>query len=300
MANHGKFGRRGPYPEWAAPRLKVHDFVDFAALPEPSATIDYVSKVPAWPMYLNDQIGDCTAATVGHEIEAWTRYAQASEVTIGNQDVLKLYEATGGYVPGDPNTDNGAVIQDVLDYWHKNGVAGHKIVAFAKLEGYSRKELRQCLELFGTVYLGIQCPQSALDQFNAGEPWTYQPGSPIAGGHAIPLQAWDTTRYNPAVVVTWGQAQRVGPRFLDHYVEEAWVIITEDWLNAQGVAPSGVNLQQLAEDYTLLTGKPNPMLPASGIVVRPAPVKNPVPDRPGFLRALWYRIRLHLYGITAA
>jgi hypothetical protein len=276
MANTGKFGRKRPYPEWVAPRLYVEDFLDFGALPAPMGLIDFHSHVHDYAMLLNDQLGDCTAAALLHIIQSWTDYASV-EFDPTDAEALKIYEVTGGYIPGDPSTDNGAVVQDVLDYWRKTGVNGHKIVAFAKIQDPTKVRLRQALQVFGTVYLGIECPSSALDQFNADEPWTVVPGSPIAGGHAIALAGWNMRHSASAVVLTWGKAQHATGEFLETYTEEAWVPISEDWINAQGVTPvSGLNMQQLSEDFTLLTGKPGPFPGARPVVVVPPSAPEPV------------------------
>src|SRR5271170_2323534 len=105
----GHYGRKKPHPEPAHPRVTLEDHVDFTVLPVLPSVIDWCSKVKDWPMYLNDQLGCCTWAEVGHALEAWTAYA-GTEVDIPQSYVLTGYEAVGGYVPGNPSTDNGCVI----------------------------------------------------------------------------------------------------------------------------------------------------------------------------------------------
>jgi len=208
-------------------------------------------------MYLNDSLGDCTCAAVGHIIEAQTAYA-SREFSVTDNEVLSMYEAVGGYVPGDPSTDNGAIIQDVLQYWHDTGIAGHKIDSFASIANHTDVWLlKQALDIFGTVYLGINCPTSALDQFDAGEVWSYVPGSPIDGGHAIPLQRQYPvgTTYGILDVITWGHVQPMTIKFVKNYVEEAWVVISPDWIEANGAAPNGLNLAGLQADFRAITGQ---------------------------------------------
>ena len=62
-----------------------------------------------WPMYSNDQLGCCTCSSTGHMIEAASRYGQGATIEVTDSDILAEYERVGGYVPGDPSTDNGAV-----------------------------------------------------------------------------------------------------------------------------------------------------------------------------------------------
>ena len=98
MANEnrvpGALGRLAPHPEATHPRLKLADYLNKSKLPATPSVIDWCSKVTSWPMFLNDQLGDCTCAAVGHQIQAWTEYAN-TEVTVTDNDILKLYEAFG-------------------------------------------------------------------------------------------------------------------------------------------------------------------------------------------------------------
>jgi hypothetical protein len=268
-----KLGRNAKHDEAEKPRLELDRYLDINVLAVPSV-VDFASEVLTWPMYGNDQIGDCTAACVGHQIEAWTRYTGA-ETDIPEDEIIQLYSAVSGYDPSTGANDNGAVIQDVLTYWRKSGVpvAGHKILAFAELKDLSN--IHDALWMFGSVYLGFNCPQSALDQFDAGQPWTVVPGSQIAGGHAVPVQYAGPGQYQ---VVTWGKLQGMDQAFLDTYVDEAWVIITDDWLGKNGHTPEGLDLQALGADLAALTGDPNPF-PAPQPPAPPAP-PEPVPAPP--------------------
>ena len=281
-----KLGRNTPYAEADRPRLVLDKYLSEAGA-EP-AVVDFASEVISWPMYGNDQIGDCTAACVGHEIQAWTRYT-GTEVDVPEDEIIQLYSAVSGYDPSTGGGDNGAVIQDVLTYWRKSGVpvAGHKILAFAQLKDLAK--VKQALYVFGSVYLGINCPQSALDQFDADEPWDVSGDGTIAGGHAIPLQ-YAGTGTVPYEVITWAKPQGMTQAFFDTYAEEAWVVITQDWLDKSGNTPEGLDLQALGADLATLTGDPNPFpvppVPAPPAPVPPVPVPPaPVPD-PGVLQEI--------------
>ena len=175
----GMLGALPPHPESTHPRVKLSDHLSVAALPPTPAVVDYASKVRMWPMYLNDQLGDCTCAGIAHAVQAWTAYAKGL-VTLPNSAVLNLYERMG-YVPGNPATDQGAVEQDVLAEVHRNGIGGHKILAYAQVDHEDPYEMKAALNLFGSLYLGAQMPQSAMDQTNAGQPWSLVPGSPDRG-----------------------------------------------------------------------------------------------------------------------
>lgn len=241
------YGKLPPHPEETHPR--VHLSNHFRAT-QPPAVVDWASRVNGWPMYLNNSLGDCTCAALGHAVEAWTTYAKGTTLELPDSDVLNLYERMG-YVPGNPDTDKGAVEQDVLAEVQKNGIGGHKILAYAQVDHKNLSEMKAALEVFGTVYLGFQVPQSAEDQFGQNLPWTVVDGSPILGGHAINLQKWDTKFMYP---VTWGKLQPMDEKFWMTYGDEAWVIVTEDWLSSAGMTPTGLNLASLLAEFHSITG----------------------------------------------
>lgn len=251
MTQQRLFGRLPNDP--SKPRLKL----TAAHLPgvTPPASADWLSKVPSWPMSLNDQLGDCTCAGAGHVAQQLAWYGQGKNAPIPDAYILKMYEAIGGYKPGDPSTDQGATLQDALNYWRKTGIAGHKIVAFAQLDASDLDTIRACIDLFGAVYTGFNVPKSAMDQFNAGKPWTVVKRSPIEGGHCVPIGAYDAESFS---AVTWGAVQEMDIPFLATYFDEFWAPISLDWLTAQGVSPANVDGATLNADYKALTGQAGP------------------------------------------
>src|ERR1700740_2903465 len=108
------YGRKPP--NYKHPRAWLEDYYSVSELPAFSPLVDYCSKVYTWPMYLNDQLGDCTCAGVCHCVNAWTKYVTGVEEVLPNSVPLAVYEAVGKYVPGDPSTDNGCVMSDILAY----------------------------------------------------------------------------------------------------------------------------------------------------------------------------------------
>lgn len=267
-----KLGRLAPHPETTHPRLHLDQFVTTAYPPAP-ATVDYLSQVESWPMYGNDQIGDCTCAAAGHMVEAWSRYGQGTTATVTDQDVLTAYEAVSGYVPGDPSTDNGAVMQDVLDYWRRTGIGGHKVLAFAQVDHTNLPEVYAALNLFGAIYVGVNFPQSAMDQFNAGQPWSVEPSDGgIIGGHAVNLGWRDHAGLE---VVTWGKVQGLDEAWWARYVEEAWVVADPEWVKANQ-SPPGLDVAALNAAFTAMTGDPGPFPAAPS----PTPTPTPVPPAP--------------------
>jgi hypothetical protein len=74
--------------------------------------------------------------------------------------------------------------------------------------------------------------------------------------------------------------------FWKTYVEEAWVVVTQDWLQKNGSTVGGFSLTDLGNDFAAITGQPNPFpgpqppVPPQPVPVPPAPAPVPVPPIP--------------------
>jgi hypothetical protein len=256
----GMLGRLPADP--TRPRLTLEKYLDprtaltRAGLPPVpvSKDVDYASKVASWPMYMNDSLGCCTIAGIGHMYGAWTAYAAASEALFSDDAIVTTYSRVSGYVPGDPDTDAGAQMQDVLADQKANGMtdqAGkkHEVVGYAAMGNPADEDLLgQVLDVFGTVYTGIVVQASMQTEFADQEPWTWTPGDQEVGGHAICLQRRQGKGKAPLEYVTWGALQPATHKFQAYAVEEAWAVVTQDWLTANGSSVSGLDLTQLLSD----------------------------------------------------
>lgn len=272
-----KLGRLPAHPEDTHPRLKLKAFLRSGYKGQVPDVVDYSTHVETWPMYLNDQLGCCTAADYAHGIQLWTAYGQGSPVTVTDQDVLTFYEQSCGYNPDDPSTDQGGNMQEVCDFARKTGMAGRRIEAFFQVDPDDADEVRAALYLFGAVSVGMAFPASAMDQFDAGQPWDrVRRDGGIEGGHDVLLVG--ATKGGNYKVVTWGRVQEVTPAFWDRYMGsraggEAWVRVEQDWASKAGVAPgNALNIAQLNDAFQQLTGQPGPFIGEA-----PSPEPNPEP-----------------------
>jgi hypothetical protein len=245
----------GRLPKREDPRtLKLKDYLTPALTAPPLAT-DWTTKVQSWPMFMNDTVEDCTCAAAGHDIEAWTVTATGVEAQVTDQQVIESYAAITGYNPATGANDKGANALDVLKYWRTTGIADHCIGAFAEVDPANHQEVEQSVYLFGGVYVGLSMPLTAQAQTSAHEPWDVGSGPDAEprswGGHAVPVLAYDGTSLT---VVTWGALQKMTWSFLDTYCEEAYAVISQDWLGSAGQSPAGLDLQQLNNDLVAVTG----------------------------------------------
>ena len=221
------------------------------APPLPPQKVYWEYKVPAdaWQMFGNDDIGDCTCACIAHMLMLVTAHT-GSMVTPALADVIKVYSAVTGYDPSTGANDNGAAITDILEYWRTVGIAGHKILGWAQIDQTNKVAMRTAIYLFGGVDIGFNVPQSAMDQFQAGEPWDVVPDSPIEGGHSVPNFGDGA---DGETCVTWAKLQQMSNQFLQTYCDEAYAVVTQDWIDQKsGLAPSHLDVDALIADLAAL------------------------------------------------
>src|ERR1700752_3103402 len=219
-------------------------------LPTPPASFDLTSKVSSWGMMDNDQIGDCTCAAAGHLLMEWTANAGKKMFTPTDKQIVAAYSGITGYNPATGANDNGAVEIDVLNYWRQSGVAGHKIGAYVALEPANHTHIMDSVYIFAGCYIGLQLPISA--QVQNHQPWSVSPGGATGdgkpgswGGHAVPVVAYDA---RGVTVVTWGALQTMTWSFWKAYCEEAYAILSNDYLTKKKQSPAGFNMQQMQTD----------------------------------------------------
>jgi hypothetical protein len=215
--------------------------------PPPALSKDYVSAVnhqspDGWGVLGNDQYGCCVEADDGHYL--MLRTANAGSIVIPTtEQILALYSAETGFNPDDPASDQGTDEGSDCEWMVVNGLLGHKASATGFVNPQSISHLKWCIQLFGGCKFGINFPQSAMDQFNAGLPWTVEANDGgIIGGHDVL-----GVKYNSGwfYVVTWGQLQQVDLAWIMKYAEEAHVLLFSDWITKNGTAPSGFDLKAL-------------------------------------------------------
>lgn len=240
-------GKLGRLPRKEHPRtLKLSHYT--ASLPEPSKSY-WEYMVSNWPMMGNDQIGDCTCACAGHMEQNWTAHTFGMQNPRDDQ-IISAYSAVSGYDPLTGANDNGAAITDVLSYWASTGIAGRKILAWAEIDQANLDAVKQAIFLFGGIDIGFSVPQSAMDQFDAGQSWTVIPQSSIEGGHSVPILGYGSAG---CTCVTWAKLQPMTWDFFKTYCDEAYAIITQDWLTKAQTTPiAGLDLNALQADLSAL------------------------------------------------
>ena len=233
-----------------APVLSAH-------LPHPPAACDYGRRFASWPLWRNgDQLsshgqtipglGDCTAVSVASAIRVLTA-ARGGEVELTDEEVVGIYEANG-YDPARPATDQGAVELDVLNRWCETGYAiGRQapdvLTGYGAVEPKNHDGVRRAIAMLGGLYVGLGLPDYALSE---GAIWA-APRQPfkIAGGHAVFVHGYDA---EGLWLNSWAERKRMEWGFLDAFCDEAYGLLSRDWLEVNGASPMREDLFAMADE----------------------------------------------------
>ena len=218
MADRFKLGRLPATRPFGLSDLSVYAT---SKLPAPPTEVAVPNA--QYPIDGNDRYGDCTMAGVAHLISAWDAEVTEDDLVPTSDEVVSEYFAlTGGQ-------DTGLNEADVLQAWQKSGLFGHQIAAYAPVDPSNIVEVQQAVAFYGACYLGINCPESAQEQFAEDQPWTYVPGSLIEGGHCIVALGYTSSAL---LCATWGGIAEVTYPFLSHFMDESWAIISDQFVEA--------------------------------------------------------------------
>jgi hypothetical protein len=220
-----------------------------------------VEQAQRWPMYGNDELGDCVVAASAHMVELWRANAARERIDVDDHEVLAAYwTASGGpgpppasytdYARRDAQYDNGLDPLAYLHQWQNTGIGGHKAGAYAQVDASNPLELRVASWLFGGLFVGLELPANL--SANPFAPWVmhthtltggWEPGS--WGGHMV-----NNVYTNPdgGYLISWGSRIRYSWAFLRAFADVIFAVLSEDWLDGTRRAPNGFDFDQLRTD----------------------------------------------------
>lgn len=226
--------------------FKLEVFVDKTALPSPPDDFGHYEIAGELGMLGNDRAGDCVWAGAAHETMILGQEG-GHRPTFSTRSVLSDYSAVTGYVEGDESTDRGTEVRTAMKYRKATGIEDahgkrHHIGAYMQLRPKDVDQIVQAAYVFGVVGVGVEFPESAMQQFDAGEPWSVVKGAQIEGGHYVPIVG---RKDGLLLCVTWGRVQPLTPEFLETYCDEAWSFVSAAVLNGEGKSPEGLSIESL-------------------------------------------------------
>jgi hypothetical protein len=262
-----KLGRRDPKlrAKNQKPRLRLKDYLvrGCVTLPTPPPSLDLRTVQAATALsniYLNDQLGDCVIAAFAHLRALIDGIAGRPIATFTSADIKGMYHDVGGYVDGDPSTDNGCDEQTAIDYFTSTGWPdGVKLLGSALVDATDWEEVQLALYLFGNAIDGAGLPQAWLNPMPGPMTvWGVAGPSVPSNGHCTLYEGY-TDGTSPGVPVgvidnTWGipvlrTREAVGEYCSSANGGELHTVLTPEIIaQATNLAPNGFDAQQLIAD----------------------------------------------------
>ena len=254
-----RMGRKRPIAR--CPRFSLKNYL-MRDLPAPPATCDYSGKATKAlsEMYLNDQLGDCVIAGIGHVVGVLTGNA-SKQFLYSNSEIVALYSAIGGYVPGHPNTDNGCDEQTALNYWQHNGAPEdeNKIAGWISVNGADPVEFRTALWLFENLYFGLELPDKWVNPEPTTSGFTWDVAGPPDpnNGHCVVGVGYTSKGVK---ICSWGMLGLLTDAAIAKYATktgegELYTVVSQEAINkATQKAPAGFDWSQLIADFDSMGG----------------------------------------------
>lgn len=255
------------------PRLSLASYLRLDKLPAAPTTSDYRSAAMSAlrNVYLNDQLGDCVIAGGYHVVATETGNADGGTPFVATDaQILADYSAIGGYVQGNPSTDQGCNESDALNYWAETGFAnGTKILGSAYVDATNWAEVQAAMWLFEHLFFGFELPDTWINPMPSGDNFVWDAAAPDPkNGHAVIGVGHDATK--GILIDTWGMFGWLTPAAVAALAVpsaggELHVLLSPDMiLKGQAKAPNGVAWADLLADFAAIGGvvPPPPAPPA--------------------------------------
>lgn len=252
-----KLGRNRP-PHDARRRFHMRNYSNRALLPPPPSKVDYSAQagVALTKVYLNDELGCCVIAGIGHVAGVITGNVGDPTILTAD-DVMRLYKAIGKYPP-----DNGCDERTALDYWKANGLAAdgsHKIAGWMSVNGADPVEVRQALWLFENLVFGVELPDRWVNPMPSADGFIWDlAGAPLEeNGHCFVAAGYDPEELD---IFSWGLHGKITNAAVAKYATtvgsgELYCVLSDEMIDkAKGKSPSGFDFGQLQADFAAFSG----------------------------------------------
>jgi len=239
-------------------KMHFRDYRTGVPLPVPPATCSYAPKAAGAlkQMYLNDELGDCVIAGIAHLQGVFTGNAGAAPEQFTRDQIIALYSAIGGYIPGHDDTDNGCDERSALSYWQTNGApfGQNQISGWLSVDGTNSHQVRQALYLFENLVFGIELPDKWINPAPSAPGFVWDVAGPADpdNGHCFVGVGYDQTGVQ---ISTWGMLGKMTDQAIAAYASasgsgELYVVLTPAIIaKATQKSPAGFEFAQLAADF---------------------------------------------------
>lgn len=244
-------------PVAIGPRLSIKNYVIKTA---PPPTWDYTvgSESALAEMYMNDDLGDCVIAGMAHLEGVFTHISQGASVIFTSKDIISMYSAIGGYVPGKPKTDNGCDEQTALAYWQKHGFLGHKIAGSLAIDATSQHQCTMACWLFANLFFGIDLPDAWVSPAPSASGFVWDVAGPPNPDNGHCVVSAKGAIADGLVIETWGMHGLLTWKAVAKYCSDKaggdlYTVLTPEIIKkATALSPYGFNWGQLQYDFRVV------------------------------------------------
>ena len=229
--------------------------VRFAALvkslpPPPPGPLGRAQFIAAGLVWLNNVIGDCTAAAKANFLTLWAA-ANGIALQITDAEVQAFYSGSCGYNPADPSTDQGGNMDAVAAYFKSVGLAGYKADASVVVDPRDRDHVKHAVNRYGGCDMGLALPITAQTQavwdLDATAGANAEPGS--WGGHDAMVFDYNDTG---PIFRSWAEDIQATWLWFDAYADEGIAYFNRSLWAPNGTAPCGISADELAAELALV------------------------------------------------
>jgi hypothetical protein len=249
----GKLGRVEPASDDVRTRSRLARALPASALIPPRSypagppDRDYLGDED-YPWFLNDRLGCCTITGIAHYLVAAARQRGVT-ITITDDDIRTAYSRATGYIPGRPETDRGGQCINALVVARNEGIGGHKIGGFARVDMTDKLQVEAMINLTGPLFVGSDLPKRIESQPDEWfrpplEERTVADKPRSLGGHAYLYGG-----YNHRKIKALPWRKRVDQRWdwSFSYTDEGWALFDKHWVDGDCPTPSGFPLERLRQ-----------------------------------------------------
>jgi len=207
-------------------------------------------------MYLNDQLGDCVIAGMAHLVGVFTGNAGQVPDQFTADQITGMYSAIGGYVPGDPSTDQGCDERTAMAYWQSQGApaGSNQIAGWVSIDGTNIQRVKTALWLFENLLFGVELPDKWVNPAPEAPGFTWDVAGPTVedNGHCFVGVGYDD---RGVLIDTWGMLGTITYQAIAAYATaggsgELYSVLTPAIVaKATAKAPNGYDWAALQADF---------------------------------------------------
>lgn len=189
----------------------------------PGDEAGYWRQVSRWVMGGNDDpnVGDCAFAAIANLHTLVTTVVGDAQV-MPDGEVEYAYSQIAGWLPGRPETNHGARLLDVLQYWSAHGWPGDPLLKPVGWAPIAADQIHQAVHSLGAVYAWCLLPM-------VDEEWSFEDaalGATGEGAHAVLIVGSTPGRL---YLVTWAKVVGVSRAWWERFGRDCYAVLHPAW-----------------------------------------------------------------------